>query len=204
VLSGIGLAGCIAGLIAIWVARPSVLRSSLEILDATEDGLKFVEEKATRADELTKRIRGPVPRTAQRWLQTAGLNPAPRGRRPGVNAHRATAPHEIWQMDGAECIRLANGEPVGWLRIVDELTGAAWQTTIFPPGTVVSGRYAARSGGLTPRFHALGSPQAFPRGQRSAVGVGGRSSHGAGVLADWVGYRDDLEPATTAAGQRRD
>jgi hypothetical protein len=31
----------------------------------------------------------------QRWLRAAG---------------RATRPHEVWQMDGAECIRWADGE----------------------------------------------------------------------------------------------
>ncbi len=88
----------------------------------------------------------PAPRTVQRWLKAAGLNPAPRGRRPGTNANRATAPHEVWQMDGAECIRLANGEQVCWLRVVDELTGAALQTTIVPPGhaCVRSARYPSR------------------------------------------------------------
>src|SRR5919197_1991029 len=34
----------------------------------------------------------PGERTAQRWLRRAGLAPAPRGRRPGANAGRATAP----------------------------------------------------------------------------------------------------------------
>src|SRR5215475_5223114 len=37
----------------------------------------------------------PAPRTAPRWLKAAGLNPAPRGRRPSVNANRATTPHEV-------------------------------------------------------------------------------------------------------------
>jgi hypothetical protein len=114
----------------------------------------------------------PVPRTAQRWLKAAGLNPAPRGRRPGVNANRATVPHEVWQMDGAECIRLANGEQVCWLRIVDEFTGAALQTTIFPPAPAVSGRRGAGPRGLASGLHALGPAGADSRGQRHAVGVG--------------------------------
>jgi transposase len=114
----------------------------------------------------------PAPRTAQRWLKAAGLNPAPRGRRPGTNASRAAAPHEVWQMDGAECIRLANGEQVCWLRIVDELTGAALQTTIFPPAPAVSGRRATRPRGLAPGLHALGRADPVSRGQRDTVGVG--------------------------------
>jgi hypothetical protein len=115
---------------------------------------------------------GPTPRTAQRWLQAADLNPAPRGRRPGRNPNRATQPHEVWQMDGAECIRLANGAQVCWLRIVDELTGAALQTTIFLPGAAVSGRHPPGPGGLTPGLRAVGPARPVPRGQRGAVGVG--------------------------------
>lgn len=114
----------------------------------------------------------PAPRTAQRWLKAAGLNPAPRGRRPGVNANRATTPHEVWQMDGAECIRLANGEPVCWLRLVDEFTGAALQTTLFPPAPAVSGRHAGCPRGLASGLHALGPAGAVSRGQRRAVGIG--------------------------------
>jgi hypothetical protein len=114
----------------------------------------------------------PAPRTAQRWLQAAGLNPAPRGRRPGVNANRATQPHEVWPMDGAECIRLARGEPVCWLRLVDEFTGAALQTTLFPPAPAVSGGHTAGPGGLTPGLHALGAADADSRGPWRALGVG--------------------------------
>jgi hypothetical protein len=113
----------------------------------------------------------PVPRTAQRWLKAAGLNPAPRGRRPTSNANRATRPHEVWQMDGAECIRLANGEQVCWLRVVDELTGAALQTTIFPPAPSLSGRHAASPGGLTPGLQPLGATDPDSRGQRHSLGV---------------------------------
>jgi hypothetical protein len=114
----------------------------------------------------------PAARTAQRWLKVAGLNPAPRGRRPASNASRATRPHEVWQMDGSECIRLANGEQVCWLRIVDELTGAALQTTIFPPAPSLSGRHAAGAGGVAPGLHPLGPTGPAARGQRRAVGVG--------------------------------
>jgi chromosome segregation ATPase len=65
-LGGIGLLGCLAGLIAIWVVRPSVLRSSAEILDAADGVLKVVEEKATRADELVRGIGGTVDSVARR------------------------------------------------------------------------------------------------------------------------------------------
>ena len=56
VLGFVGVAACLAGLIAIWVVRPSVQRSSTEVLDAADDGLKLVDEKATRANELIRAI----------------------------------------------------------------------------------------------------------------------------------------------------
>ena len=59
-LGGIGLAGCLAGLIGLWAARPSFLRSSVEVLDTTDGGLTLVEEKTTRADDLLKAVRGIV------------------------------------------------------------------------------------------------------------------------------------------------
>ena len=70
-LAGIGLAACLAGLVAIWVARPLVLRSSVEILDATDGGLNLVEEKATRADGLATRIRSSVDPVTSKILQLA-------------------------------------------------------------------------------------------------------------------------------------
>ena len=50
----------------------------------------------------------PVPseRAIQRWLAKAGLGPAPRGRRPRVDTARAASPHETWQMDAKEKIRI--------------------------------------------------------------------------------------------------
>jgi hypothetical protein len=113
----------------------------------------------------------PAARTAQRWLKAARLNPAPRGRRPAGDANRATRPHEVWQMDGSECIRLASGERVCWLRVVDELTGAALLTTIFPPALPQPGRAAAGPGGVAPGLRPLGPAGPAARGQRRAVGV---------------------------------
>jgi hypothetical protein len=68
-LGAIGLVGCLAGLIVIWIARPSVFRSSDDALDAADDALKLVEEKATRADEWVKIIRSNVDPVASKILQ---------------------------------------------------------------------------------------------------------------------------------------
>lgn len=70
-LGSIGLTGCLAGLIIIWVVRPSLLRSNAEVLDAADGVLKLVEEKATRAGELVKGIRGAVDPIAGKTLKLA-------------------------------------------------------------------------------------------------------------------------------------
>jgi transposase len=81
----------------------------------------------------------PCERTLQRWFRQAALTPAPAGRRPARDEKRAGQPHEIWQMDAAERMRLASGEQVSWLRIADECSGAVLQTRIFPPGVLEPG-----------------------------------------------------------------
>jgi hypothetical protein len=70
-LGGIGLVGCLAGLIGIWAVRPSFLRSSVEVLDTADEGLKLVFEKTTRADELLKAIRGIVDPVTGKILKLA-------------------------------------------------------------------------------------------------------------------------------------
>jgi len=70
-LGGIGLVGCLAGVIAIWMVRPPLLRSSVELLDTADGGLKLVEEKTSRADELLKAIRGVIDPAASKILKLA-------------------------------------------------------------------------------------------------------------------------------------
>ena len=60
VLAGIGLVGCVAGVVAIWVARPSVLQSSDELFGTLEDGLEVVEQKTMQADALVSKIQAGV------------------------------------------------------------------------------------------------------------------------------------------------
>jgi transposase len=81
----------------------------------------------------------PCERTLQRWFRQAALTPAPAGRRPAGDESRAAEPHEVWQMDAAERLRLATGAQVSWLRIADECSGAVLQTRIFPPGVLEPG-----------------------------------------------------------------
>jgi hypothetical protein len=84
--------------------------------------------------EQRPRRRLPAERTLQRWFRQAGLAPAPAGRRPPAPRQRAQRPHEIWQMDATEEVRLQAGQAICWLRISDEYTGAVLHTKVFPVG----------------------------------------------------------------------
>ena len=74
----------------------------------------------------------PHPRTIQRWLRQAGLANAPAGRKREPR-QRAGSPHEVWEVDAADQLRLGNGQLVSWLRLTDEHSGAVLQTVVFPP-----------------------------------------------------------------------
>jgi hypothetical protein len=79
----------------------------------------------------------PCARTVQRHLRHAGLQPAPVGRTPAAaSAHirRADQPHQGWQTDAWENLRLQNHQRVCWLRVVDACSGAFWKTLIFATG----------------------------------------------------------------------
>ncbi len=59
----------------------------------------------------------PIPstRTLQRWLRRADLAPAPAGRPAKSDTPRATRPHETWQMDAKELMKLKTADLVSWL-----------------------------------------------------------------------------------------
>jgi transposase InsO family protein len=69
--------------------------------------------------------------TIRRWLRGADLAPARAGRKSAPRP-RSCTPHEVWQVDAADQMRLLNGQLVSWLRLVDECSGAALQTIVFP------------------------------------------------------------------------
>ena len=75
----------------------------------------------------------PSGRTLRRWLEQAGLSPAPAGCRP-EGPPRPDAVHEGWQLDAADQMPLATGQPVSWLRIAEECSGAVLDTAVFPLG----------------------------------------------------------------------
>ena len=75
----------------------------------------------------------PSERTLQRWFRHQQQAPAAPGRRPPAETNRAAVPHDTWQMDAVEQLRLGSGQGVCWLRLVDEYSGAFLGTTVFPP-----------------------------------------------------------------------
>lgn len=143
----------------------------------------------------------PSERTLQRWFRRSLLSPAPAGRRPASDAHRACHPHDVWQMDAVDQLPLATGEQVSWLRLVDECSGVVLQTTIFPPVLLESGAAYGRAGDVALGFFAVGKASAFARGQRHPVGIGGRLAYRTGLVANRLGRGHDLESCSNSSGQ---
>ena len=112
-------------------------------------------------------FRPPLPsaRTLQRWFRQAGLGPAPRGCRFAAErrAGRATRPHEVWQMDAAERVRLGDGRRVSWLRMTDESSGAIRWTRVFPPRLLVVGGGRGGPSRVTACVCPLGTARAVAR-----------------------------------------
>jgi Helix-turn-helix domain len=116
---------------------------------------------------------GPAPsvRTLQRWFGQADLVTAPAGRRPRADPSRAVVPHQTWQMDAKELIKLRSNEQVSWLRLVDECSGAALWTAVFPPRAVEARPRRGRPRPAAIRVQPLGPAGGAPRGQRAALGL---------------------------------
>ncbi len=113
----------------------------------------------------------PCVRTLQRWFQNRQLAPAPSGRRPASEKQRARCPHETWQMDAVDQLRLASGARVSWLRLVDECSGAVLKTVIFPPGLLGSGAARRGASDASPGFYGVGKTSKLPCRQRLSVGI---------------------------------
>jgi hypothetical protein len=124
------------------------------------------------------------------------LSPAPAGRPARVDLDRATAPHETWQMDAKEHIQLQNHEEVSWLRLIDECSGAALWTAVFPPGNLGPGPGSSRAGAAPIGLRSLGVARPLPSRQRLALGCAGRLSNRVGSVVDRIGCRDALEQPT--------
>jgi hypothetical protein len=90
--------------------------------------IRLALEDLHAADEFPEAL--PSAATIRRWLNQAGLAPARSGRK-AEPRQRSCTPHEVWQVDAADQMRLLNGQLVSWLRLVDECSGAVLQTIVF-------------------------------------------------------------------------
>ncbi|MBV8317731.1 MAG: helix-turn-helix domain-containing protein [Planctomycetaceae bacterium] len=143
----------------------------------------------------------PSERTLQRWFARADLTPAPAGRRPRARTLRATAPHETWQMDAKDHIKLKSNEEVSWIRMIDECSSGVLHTTIFPPRGVGPSPSRGRAGSAPPGLRPVG-PARLPAGrQRRALGLDRRLPHRIGALGHRAGGRHALEPSEAAPGE---
>jgi hypothetical protein len=75
----------------------------------------------------------PALRTLERWLAQVDLPCAPPGRRSAPALPRAGCPHERWQMDAMDQVRLGSGQQASCLRVIDECSGAPLGNRVFPP-----------------------------------------------------------------------
>jgi hypothetical protein len=104
----------------------------------------------------------PSARALQRLFRSHGLGGPPRPEVPAAPAGRAGRPHEVWQMDASEEIPLAAGGAASWLRVVDEFSGAALMTRVFPPRPVVGRPGRGDRRGAPRRVRPVGPAGAAP------------------------------------------
>ena len=81
----------------------------------------------------------PSARTVHRWLKKAGL--IQKRQRPVSSPRRwADKPHEVWQIDAKEKVKLETGKRVCWLSVGDEKSRAILGLKAFPPQDDHQGR----------------------------------------------------------------
>ena len=74
----------------------------------------------------------PVTRTLQRWFKKAGLV-AKKTSFAGGQAPLVKKPHDLWQVDAKEKLRLKSGEKRCYLTFVDQKSGSLLKAVVFPP-----------------------------------------------------------------------
>lgn len=105
----------------------------------------------------------PSKRTLQVWFHEANLQ-RPYTRRPSAPRERSRRAHEVWQLDGKEEIPHADGTRSTAVSLVDEGTGTALGTALFPPAQVYPG--------------SSGSGPSQPEALLRALGTSGRAARG--------------------------
>lgn len=104
----------------------------------------------------------PCERTLQRWLRRLNASAAPPGRRPEAQRDRAESPHEVWQVDAADQMRLKTGRQASWLRVVDECSGAVLKTVVFSRGKLGPGAAGGDATGDARLVHSMGNAPTTP------------------------------------------
>ena len=136
-------------------------------------------------------------------VRQGGPRPAPSGDvGRGTARARATPPHETWQMDAKERIRLRGPEQVSWLRLTDECSGAMLWTEVFPPGCWGLVPPAAVREQLRLAF-AAGACRDASASTTARPGARRATSRPSCRLADRPGDRDALEFPEEPPGERR-
>ena len=98
----------------------------------------------------------PTQRTLQRWWRQKGLN-QPRRRLPPQNRSRGGQPHQVWQVDATDQLKLADGTYASWLLVSDEASGALLAAEVFPPQTLAIGDPLDGAASITSSIRAVGS-----------------------------------------------
>jgi transposase len=80
----------------------------------------------------------PTPRTFNRWFRKVGLS-LPKTKFPREPKVWAKSPHDTWQVDAKEQVRIGSGEQVCWITVVDEKTSSLLKAVPFPPQEDLSG-----------------------------------------------------------------
>jgi len=123
-------------------------------------GAGYIRVRMSATDEQNL----PSERTLQRWFRQQGQPSSLPGRRPAAETGRAIHPHQRWQMDAVEQLRLGSKQGVCWLRFVDEYSGAFLSTTVFPPLLLGSRPGVGRSAATASDFCPLGPTPEHPCG----------------------------------------
>lgn len=151
------------------IATPSAILEQALLLhhDHPSWGAEFVLHKL---EGLCPDVELPSARTLQRWFRRHDLPAALPGRKPASVGPTAERPHEVWQMDAVEQLRLQTSDQVSWLRWVDECSGATLGTVVFPLRNVRRGSGARGARRSAPAISAVGTTCLAARGQRHPVG----------------------------------
>ena len=133
---------------------PDSLRDALRLLRAENPGwgAPFLRCWLPRLgfDDL------PSTRTIQRILADEPPLPVADAAEEQTRPRRPGHAHEVWQVDAADQVKMADGSLTCWLRFVDWASGAVLRSIVFPPTVLVERPGARGANGLPPCLHALG------------------------------------------------